>query len=67
MSDYAYELAQAHEIARDAASVIMSFGRVFRVDAKAGDEPVTEADHAANALIVSRLRAAFPADAILSE
>jgi 3'(2'), 5'-bisphosphate nucleotidase len=30
-------------------------------------EPVTEADHAANDLIVGRLRAAFPEDAILSE
>ena len=67
MSDYGYELDQAFEIARDAAAVVMSFGRVFRVEAKAGDEPVTEADHAANALIVSRLRAAFPHDAILSE
>jgi len=67
VSDYARELAQAREIALAAAAVVMSYGRTFRVDAKAGDEPVTEADRAANALIVARLHAAFPDDAILSE
>ena len=35
--------------------------------AKAGGSPVTEADHAANAVIVDAIRAAYPADAILSE
>jgi len=34
---------------------------------KAGNEPVTEADHAANDVIMRRLSAAFPQDAILSE
>ncbi len=34
---------------------------------KPGGSPVTEADHAANAVIVGGLRAAFPKDAILSE
>jgi 3'(2'), 5'-bisphosphate nucleotidase len=67
VSDYARELGEAHDIALAAAAVVMSFGRTFRVDTKPGDEPVTEADHAANALIVARLRAAFPGDAILSE
>ena len=37
------------------------------IEAKAGNEPVTEADRAANALIVERLAAAFPKDTILSE
>jgi 3'(2'), 5'-bisphosphate nucleotidase len=36
-------------------------------DPKAGNEPVTEADRAASTLIVARLRAAFPDDAVLSE
>jgi 3'(2'), 5'-bisphosphate nucleotidase len=39
----------------------------LRIESKPGNEPVTEADHAANTLIVDRLSAAFPGDAILSE
>jgi 3'(2'), 5'-bisphosphate nucleotidase len=42
-------------------------GPGIRVDHKHEGEPVTEADIAASTLIVDRLRAAFPADAILSE
>jgi len=38
-----------------------------RIDSKAENEPVTEADHAANHLIVDRLAAEFPGDVILSE
>jgi 3'(2'), 5'-bisphosphate nucleotidase len=65
---YAGELAAALDIALAAAAVVKAFaGTNFRVDSKAGDEPVTEADHAANRLIVERLARAFPADAILSE
>ena len=67
-SAYEAELAAARAIALDAADVVKSFaGRTFRIDSKPGDEPVTEADHAANELIVARLAAAFPHDAILSE
>ena len=35
--------------------------------AKAGGSPVTAADHAANAVIIDAIRAAYPGDAILSE
>ncbi len=42
-------------------------GPAMAVQLKAGDEPVTEADQAVNALCVSRLRAAFPGDALLTE
>jgi 3'-phosphoadenosine 5'-phosphosulfate (PAPS) 3'-phosphatase len=35
-------------------------GKQLDVQIKGGDEPVTEADHAASALIVARLREAFP-------
>jgi 3'(2'), 5'-bisphosphate nucleotidase len=62
------ELEIAREIALEAAALVRRFaGGRIAVDHKAGDEPVTEADRAANALIVERLRAAFPDDAILSE
>lgn len=63
-----HELETARTIALEAAALVRTFhGRPIDVDHKAGDEPVTEADRAASALIVSRLRAAFPDDAILSE
>jgi 3'(2'), 5'-bisphosphate nucleotidase len=65
---FARELAVAEEIAREAARLVRGFhGTELAVDRKAGHEPVTEADRAANTLIVARLRAAFPDDAILSE
>ena len=66
--DFARELATAEEIALEAARLVRGYhGTDFAVHAKAGNEPVTEADRAANTLIVDRLHAAFPADAILSE
>jgi 3'(2'),5'-bisphosphate nucleotidase len=68
MSAFARELAIAEEIALEAARLVRGFhGTDLRIDSKAGNEPVTEADRAANTLIVDRLRAAFPNDAILSE
>jgi 3'(2'), 5'-bisphosphate nucleotidase len=65
---FAHELAVAEAVAREAARLVLAFhGTELAVDRKAGHEPVTEADRAANTLIVERLRAAFPDDAILSE
>ncbi len=66
--DLARELMVALELARragDLARALQSTG--LAVDRKAGDEPVTEADRRANALIVEGLAVAFPMDAILSE
>jgi 3'(2'), 5'-bisphosphate nucleotidase len=40
---------------------------VLAVEMKDGDEPVTAADRTVSELCVSRLRAAFPSDAVLSE
>ena len=65
---FARELALAEEIALEAARLVRGFhGTDFAVHAKAGNEPVTEADRAANTLIVDRLHAAFPSDVLLSE
>ena len=65
---YARELAVAEAVALEAARLVRGYhGTDVAVDRKAGNEPVTEADRAANTLIVDRLRAAFPGDAILSE
>jgi 3'(2'), 5'-bisphosphate nucleotidase len=66
--DLTQELETARRIALEAADLVRSFfGRDLTVDRKAGDEPVTEADRAASALIVEALVAAFPTDGILSE
>jgi 3'(2'), 5'-bisphosphate nucleotidase len=68
MSDFSPELEAAERIALEAAELVRGYhGRPLSVENKPGDEPVSEADHAANTLIVSRLRAAFPDDVVLSE
>ena len=49
------------EIAEDAARVILPFWRSGAlVETKADDSPVTQADRAAEALILERLQAAYP-------
>ncbi len=62
------ELSTALHLARQAGDVIMSYYQTdLAVDHKARREPVTAADRAANDLIVAGLRAAFPADGVLTE
>src|SRR5262245_24494299 len=43
------------------------YGKLERVDKKGVRDLVTAADRAAEALVLARIRAAFPEDAILSE
>jgi 3'(2'), 5'-bisphosphate nucleotidase len=65
---YDHELSVARTIALEAAVLVGTYrGRPLVVDSKPGNEPVTEADRAANTLIVDRLGRAFPDDVILSE
>ena len=71
-SDYKHELAVATELAREAGALLLEhYHGPFRVEQKinalAEIEEVTEADRAANELIVSRLRREFPDDGILAE
>jgi 3'(2'), 5'-bisphosphate nucleotidase len=62
------ELEVAYAAGMEAAALVRTFrGPSLRIDHKLENEPVTEADIAASALIVGRLRAAFPEDAVLSE
>lgn len=61
------ELRIACDAARAAAAIALGHRGAVKVDHKAGNEPVTQADREANALIVERIAAAFPGDAILSE
>ena len=67
--DYRRELEIARAVAVEAAALVSAYrgGGNLIIDSKAGNEPVTNADHAANTLIVARLRAEFPDDVVLSE
>jgi 3'(2'), 5'-bisphosphate nucleotidase len=68
VSDYTRELEIAARIAREASELVLKYhGTKLHIQIKGGDEPVTEADHAASELIVGRLREAFPDDVVLSE
>ena len=68
MSDHRGELETAAKIAREAAVLVRSYhGKRLHIESKSGGEPVTEADKAANTLILQRLAAAFPKDVVLSE
>jgi 3'(2'), 5'-bisphosphate nucleotidase len=61
------ELGVAVEAARAAGAAAMRFYGGNSSRTKSDHTPVTDADHAANDEIVTRLREAFPDDAILSE
>lgn len=73
MSDaYGRELKVALKLAREAGAIILDYyGSPLhierKVDADEHSEPVTQADRAANELIVSGLRREFPDDGILAE
>lgn len=62
------ELETVCAIAREGGALCLTYcQKSLSVDLKPGDEPVTEADRAVSDLCMSRLRAAFPDDALLSE
>ena len=68
LRDMTLELEFASKLAREAATIVNTFYvGSSEVRYKPGDEPVTEADRSANQHIVSRIRARFPEDGILSE
>jgi 3'(2'), 5'-bisphosphate nucleotidase len=66
---YERELKTARETARAAGRVALAFyGKALHVERKGTmDEPVTEADYAANRIIVEALGREFPGDGLLSE
>lgn len=76
-SDHALakELHTACAVAREGGALVLRYHRAWHGDGdsplavqmKLGDEPVTEADRAVNALCIERLSAAFPGDALLTE
>lgn len=71
-SAYDRELRMAVGLAREAGAIILDYySRPLhverKVDADEHTEPVTEADRAANELIVGRIRREFPEDGVLAE
>src|SRR5688500_9216863 len=68
---YQRELSTAIEVAREAGAAILDYyDRPLKIEQKSdsGDsEPVTQADKAANEIIVQRLQRDFPDDGILAE
>jgi 3'(2'), 5'-bisphosphate nucleotidase len=66
--DFTRELEVASRLAREAGALARGLQATgLSVDRKPGNEPVTQADRDANALLVAGLRAAFPDYGILSE
>jgi 3'(2'),5'-bisphosphate nucleotidase len=66
--DLRHELDVALHLARQAGRLIMTYYQTgLAVKLKPGDEPVTAADQAADDLVSTGLRAAFPDDGLLSE
>ena len=68
------ELAVACALARQGGELVLRYHRAREEDPatlgiqmKPGDEPVTAADQAVNALLAAGLREAFPQDALLTE
>ncbi|MEN8375252.1 MAG: 3'(2'),5'-bisphosphate nucleotidase CysQ [Gemmatimonadota bacterium] len=61
------ELDVASAAARDAGAAAMAYYGSASASLKEGGTPVTEADHAANDVILARLAREFPDDAVLSE
>jgi 3'(2'), 5'-bisphosphate nucleotidase len=71
LQNYSRELSVALELAREAGAAILDFYEgplLIEQKADAHDrEPVTQADKAANEIIVQRLQREFPRDGILAE
>lgn len=62
------ELDIAQKLSKEAARMILDFyDRGFEVEFKEKNNPVTQADKAANEFITSELEKSFPNDAILAE
>jgi 3'(2'), 5'-bisphosphate nucleotidase len=68
-SEFERELRVALRLARAAGAEALKFyGGVLKIRHKSGDDdPVTQADYAANAVIVAGLEREFPEDGLLSE
>lgn len=67
-SDLGHELDVALRLAHQAGAAITDLYQTsLTVHRKAGNEPVTEADRAADAIVLAGLHAAFPEDGLLTE
>lgn len=68
MTRYEREIRVVKQLARDAGALAVRYREGgLDIDYKSGQEPVTQADHAASELILAGLRDAFPDDVHISE
>lgn len=68
MPDYSNEKAVAARIAKATGKIVLEYyQRDITVDLKVGNEPVTDADRAANDFILEEIKREFPQDLIISE
>jgi len=68
MSDWSHEIEIASHLAKQAGRRIMTlYEQDFAISYKGTNDPVTEADQEANAIIVEGLAAHFPQDGIIAE
>ena len=68
MSDWSHEIEIASQLARQAGRRIMTiYEQDFSISYKGTNDPVTEADQEANAIIVEGLASHFPQDGIIAE
>lgn len=69
MSDYSHEHAAMLPVVREAGQAVMHYFTRgdYQVQHKDPENPVTEADFAANRILVQAIRSLFPHDALLSE
>ena len=68
MTDFTRELDEAARLARAAGTLLMKiYATDFVVAYKGPNDPVTEADKQANALLVTGLRGLFPDDGVVAE
>jgi 3'(2'), 5'-bisphosphate nucleotidase len=68
MNDLEHASRVALEAAHDAGRIVMGvYGTPFGVEYKSKDDPVTRADHEANALLTDKLAGAFPGVPVVAE
>jgi len=68
MPDFSHEIEIVSELSRKAGKAILDlYGRPMTIAYKGSNDPVTEADRKANALIVEGLSRHFPQDTLVAE
>ena len=68
MPDFSHEIEIMSELSRKAGKAILGlYGKTVAIAYKGSNDPVTEADHQANAIIIKGLSQHFPHDTLVAE